>query len=36
VIDVRGDTNIILVEGAIPGPANGFVVVKKAVRKAQS
>jgi large subunit ribosomal protein L3 len=33
VIDVRGDTNILLVEGAIPGPTNGYVIVKKAVKK---
>jgi large subunit ribosomal protein L3 len=33
VIDVRGDTNILLVEGAVPGPTNGFVVIKKAVKK---
>jgi large subunit ribosomal protein L3 len=33
VIDVRGDTNILMVEGAIPGPSNGFVVIKKAVKK---
>lgn len=33
VIDVRGDTNILMVEGAIPGPTNGFVVIKRAVKK---
>ncbi|HEY3276599.1 MAG TPA: 50S ribosomal protein L3 [Syntrophorhabdaceae bacterium] len=33
VVDVRGDTNILLVEGAIPGPTNGIVVIKKAVKK---
>ncbi len=33
VIDVRGDTNILMVEGAIPGPTNGFVVIRKAVKK---
>ncbi len=33
VVDVRGDTNILLVEGAIPGPTNGYVMVKKAVKK---
>ncbi|MDR2018491.1 MAG: 50S ribosomal protein L3 [Syntrophobacterales bacterium] len=33
VIDVRGDTNILMVEGAIPGPSNGFVIIKKAVKK---
>ena len=33
VVDVRGDTNILMVEGAIPGPTNGFVLIKKAVKK---
>jgi large subunit ribosomal protein L3 len=33
VVDVRSDTNILLVEGAVPGPANGFVIIKKAVKK---
>lgn len=33
VIDVRGDANILMVEGAVPGPANGYVIIKKAVRK---
>lgn len=33
VIDVRGDTNILMVEGAIPGPTNGLVVIRKAVKK---
>jgi large subunit ribosomal protein L3 len=33
VVDVRGDTNILMVEGAIPGPTNGFVMIKKAVKK---
>jgi large subunit ribosomal protein L3 len=33
VVDVRGDTNILLVEGAIPGPTNGYVIVRKAVKK---
>jgi large subunit ribosomal protein L3 len=33
IVDVRGDTNILLVEGAIPGPTNGYVIVKKAVKK---
>lgn len=33
VMDVRGDTHILLVEGAIPGPTNGYVIVKKAVKK---
>lgn len=33
VIDVRGDTNIIIIEGAVPGPANGYVIIRKAVKK---
>jgi large subunit ribosomal protein L3 len=33
IVDVRGDTNILLVEGAIPGPTNGYVMVRKAVKK---
>jgi large subunit ribosomal protein L3 len=33
VVDVRGDMNILMVEGAIPGPTNGYVMIKKAVKK---
>lgn len=33
VIDVRGDMNILLIEGAIPGPTKGYIVIKKAVKK---
>ena len=33
VAEVRGDTNIIMVEGAIPGPNNGYVLIKKAAKK---
>ncbi len=33
VVEVRGDTNILMVKGAIPGPANGYVIIKKAVKK---
>jgi large subunit ribosomal protein L3 len=33
VIDVRGDTNVLLIEGAIPGPTSGYVVINKAVKK---
>ncbi|MCX5803270.1 MAG: 50S ribosomal protein L3 [Proteobacteria bacterium] len=33
VIDVRGDTNILIIEGAIPGPTNGYVIIKKAAKK---
>jgi large subunit ribosomal protein L3 len=33
VIDVRGDTNVLLIEGAIPGPTTGYVVIEKAVKR---
>lgn len=33
VIDVRGDTNLLLIEGAIPGPSKGYVVIRRAVKK---
>jgi large subunit ribosomal protein L3 len=33
VIEVRGDTNIVMVLGAIPGHRNGYVVIRKAVKK---
>jgi large subunit ribosomal protein L3 len=35
VIEVRGDTNILMVEGAIPGPTNGYVIIQKAVKKSK-
>ena len=34
VIDVRGDTKILMIEGAIPGPTNGYVIIRKAAKKA--
>ena len=36
VVEVRGDTNIVMIEGAIPGPKQGYVVIKKAVKKSGS
>lgn len=33
VVEVRGDTNILMVRGAVPGPTNGYVIIKKAVKK---
>jgi large subunit ribosomal protein L3 len=33
VIDVRGDMNVLVLEGAVPGPANGFLIIRKAVKK---
>jgi large subunit ribosomal protein L3 len=35
VVEVRGDTNIVMIEGAIPGPRNGYVILKKAVKKSK-
>jgi large subunit ribosomal protein L3 len=34
IVKVLGDENIVLVEGGVPGPRNGFVTVKGAVKKA--
>jgi len=33
VIEVRGDTNIVIIEGALPGPRNGYLIIRKAVKK---
>ena len=33
VVEVRGDTNIVMIEGAVPGPRNGYLIIKKAVKK---
>nr|WP_320051426.1 50S ribosomal protein L3 [uncultured Desulfuromonas sp.] len=32
IVDVRADQNLILVKGAIPGPKNGLVTIRKAVK----
>lgn len=34
VVQVRPEDNVILVEGAVPGPAGGLVMVRKAIKKA--
>lgn len=34
VVQVRGEENVILVEGAVPGPTGGLVMVRKAIKKA--
>ena len=34
VVQVRPDDNVILVEGAVPGPTGALVVVKRAIKKA--
>ena len=36
VVEVRGDTNIVMIEGAVPGPKNGYLIIKKAVKKQKS
>lgn len=33
VVEVRGDTNIVMIEGAVPGSKNGYVLLKKAAKK---
>jgi large subunit ribosomal protein L3 len=35
IIEVRGDANLLMVEGAIPGPTNGYVIINKAVKKSK-
>ena len=34
VLGVRGDENLLLVQGAVPGPVGGIVLVRKALKKA--
>ena len=34
VVQLRGEENVILVEGAVPGPSGGLVMVRKAIKKA--
>ncbi len=33
IVDVRSDVNLLLVEGAVPGPETGYVVIKPAIKK---
>ncbi|MDA3923824.1 MAG: 50S ribosomal protein L3 [Kiritimatiellae bacterium] len=33
VVQVRGEDNLLLVRGSIPGPKNGVVIIKKALKK---
>jgi large subunit ribosomal protein L3 len=33
VVEVRGDTNIVIIEGALPGPRNGYLILKRATKK---
>jgi large subunit ribosomal protein L3 len=32
IVDVRAEQNLILVKGAIPGPKNGLVTIRKGVK----
>jgi large subunit ribosomal protein L3 len=33
VVGIRAEENLILVKGAVPGAVNGYVVIKKALKK---
>ncbi len=33
VVGIRAEENVLLIKGAVPGPINGIVVIKKAVKK---
>lgn len=33
VVGIRADENVLLIKGAVPGPINGIVVIKKATKK---
>lgn len=33
VVEVRSDSNLFIIEGALPGPRNGYLIIKKAVKK---
>jgi len=33
IVDIKPEMNVILVGGAVPGPVNGYVVIRKAVKK---
>jgi large subunit ribosomal protein L3 len=35
VVEIRDDTSILMVEGAVPGPTSGYVIIRKAVKKAK-
>ncbi len=35
LLDVRGDENLLLIQGAVPGPNGGLVLVKKALKKTE-
>lgn len=35
LLDVRGDENLLLVQGAVPGPNGGLLLVKKALKKTE-
>ena len=33
VVEVREDQNVLLIKGSVPGPINGLLIIKKAVKK---
>lgn len=33
IVEIRGDQNLLLLEGAVPGPNGGVVIVRKALKK---
>ena len=33
VVGIRAEENVLLIKGAVPGPINGIVVIKKAIKK---
>jgi large subunit ribosomal protein L3 len=33
VVDLRGEDNLLLVRGAVPGPTGAIIVVRKALKK---
>ncbi|MEK7679751.1 MAG: 50S ribosomal protein L3 [Deltaproteobacteria bacterium] len=35
IVDMRPEENIVLVSGAVPGPVNGFIKIKKSVKKSK-
>ena len=33
VIKVDADRNLIMIKGAVPGPTNGMIIIRKAIKK---
>lgn len=36
VVDVKGDENLLLIKGSVPGAVNGYLMIKKALKKTSS